>query len=167
MTRPASCPSADADWQASFLTALRQTGNISAAAREAGVARSRCYDLRRRNPDFAASWEDALEEAADWLELEALRRAVEGTEEDRFFGGHIVGQVTRYSDALLMFLLKARRPGRFSIGTGRRPTGDHATDAATGRPPPDASDRSSDQQFVAELRRRMEIVSGRRGSDAD
>ena len=111
MTRQLSCPSTDTGWQDMFLTALRQTGNVSAAARAAGVARSRCYEVRRRDPDFATGWQDALEEAADWLEFEALRRAVEGTEEDRFFGGHIVGQVTRYSDALLMFLLKARRPG--------------------------------------------------------
>ena len=183
MTRQLSCPSTDTGWQDMFLTALRQTGNVSAAARAAGVARSRCYEVRRRDPDFATGWQDALEEAADWLEFEALRRAVEGTEEDRFFGGHIVGLVTRYSDALLMFLLKARRPAQFAIRTGGRPTEDHATDTAAGRrsdgipggypgqppgqPSGQPSDQSSDRQFVAELRRRMEIVSGQRGSDAD
>jgi len=101
------------DWQLVFLDNLRATGNVSEAARSVGRRRSAVYALRRADPSFASLWEEALEDAADRLEREALRRAVEGTHEDRFFQGQAVGGITRYSDSLLMFLLRARRPGLF------------------------------------------------------
>ena len=94
------------------------------------------------------AWADALEEAADRLEMEAFRRAVEGIGEDRFFKGDVVGRVTRYSDRLLMFLLKARRPDRFD---GTQPQ----------------KDMMNDEQYVAELRRRMARVSGQRDARPD
>ena len=100
----------DCEWREAFLDSLRVTGNVSAAARLVGRSRASLYRMRRADPDFASAWQDALEEAVDWLELEALRRAVEGIKEDRFSKGEIVGTITRYSDSLLMFLLKARRP---------------------------------------------------------
>ena len=142
-------------WRGVFLAALRETGNVSAAARRAGTSRSVCYARRRRDTAFAAVWEDALEEAADRLEMEAFRRAVDGVGEDRFFGGHVIGEVTRYSDALLMFLLRARRPQRF----GPRP------ETGSGIPGPDETE--NDEQFLATLRRRMAALAenGRTGGD--
>ena len=86
---------------------------LSAAARHAGRAWAQLYRLRKQDAALAAMWDDALEEAADWLELEALRRAMDGTEEGRYFGGEMTGTITRYSDSLLMSLLKARRPAVF------------------------------------------------------
>ncbi len=81
-------PEADAaPWRALFFEMLRKTGNVSAAARHAGRARVQLYRLRKQDTAFAALWDDALEEAADWLELEALRRAMDGTEEGRYFRG--------------------------------------------------------------------------------
>ena len=105
-------------WQQRFLMRLAETGNVSAAARHAGRPRSYVYDCRRRDAAFGAAWADALEEAADRLELEALRRAVDGVDEDKFFQGAVVGQITRYSDNLLMFLLRARRPALFNRQMG-------------------------------------------------
>ena len=49
----------------------------------------------------------------DDLELEARRRAVEGTERPVFYQGGEVGYVREYSDTLLIFLLKAHRPNKF------------------------------------------------------
>ena len=63
--KPARSGAAPEGWQAAFLHALRQTGNVSAAARAAGTCRSRCYEARQRDRGFAAAWADALEEAAD------------------------------------------------------------------------------------------------------
>jgi len=82
-------------WRFVFLKALRNTGNVSAAARTAGKSRALVYRMRKQEQDFADSWDDAIEEAADWLELEALRRAVEGTEEGRYFHGEMIGTITR------------------------------------------------------------------------
>ncbi len=110
-------------WQQRFLMRLAETGNVSAAARHAGRPRSFVYDCRRRDAASGAAWADALEEAADRLELEALRRAVDGVDEDKFFQGAVVGQITRYSDNLLMFLLRARRPALFNRQISGQMTG--------------------------------------------
>ena len=48
--------------------------------------------------------------------MEAFRRAYEGIGEDRYFSDDLVGSVIRYSDRLLMFLLKAQRPSKFGSG---------------------------------------------------
>jgi len=76
-----------------------------------------CLRAANRDPAFAAAWEDAEEVAADRLEDEARRRAVEGVAEPLVSGGKLVrdddGQpimVRRYSDNLLLALIKARRP---------------------------------------------------------
>ena len=50
---------------------------------------------------------------ADALEQEARRRALEGVEEPVFCRGERVGVIRRYSDALLILLLKAKRPEQF------------------------------------------------------
>ena len=139
-------------WQEAFLGHLRETGNVSAAARAAGTCRSRCYEWRRRDPAFVAAWADALEEAADRLEMEAFRRAVKGVGEDRFFQGSVVGEVTRYSDSLLMFLLRARRPARFGTGA--------VTDTSD-------SGMENDDRYLAELCRRMETLCHRRNPADD
>jgi hypothetical protein len=50
------------------------------------------------------------ETGTDLLEDEALRRAEDGVAEPRFYEGRLCGHVQKYSDTLLIFLLKARRP---------------------------------------------------------
>jgi len=44
------------------------------------------------------------------LEAEAWRRAVEGVEKPVFQGGVQVGVIREFSDSVLMFLLRARKP---------------------------------------------------------
>jgi len=95
-----------------FLAALRDSANVSASAHATGVERWKWYRLRRADSGFAAEWLDALETGIDALEDEAMRRALEGGEEPVFYQGKIVGSVRKYSDTLLMFMLKARRPER-------------------------------------------------------
>jgi hypothetical protein len=91
--------------QERFLEALRLTGNVTEAAREAGISRSRAYQVRAADEAFALRWRDACLSLGDRIEAEAVRRALEGVEER--------GTVRRYNDALLMFLLKMRRPDIF------------------------------------------------------
>ena len=102
-----------------FLRALAETGNVTAAVEIAGTSRSRVYELRKADPSFAVAWEEAEESAADALEAEARRRAVVGVLEPVVSAGKVVrdddGQpiaIRRYSDNLLLALLKARRPPR-------------------------------------------------------
>lgn len=51
-----------AERKAAFLDALRRHYTAAAAAREAGVDRTRPYDWRRTDPAFAAAWDTALSE---------------------------------------------------------------------------------------------------------
>jgi hypothetical protein len=95
-----------------FLAAFEECGNVTVACQLAGVSRSAVY-LWREDPEFEAEFEAAGETAADALEAEARRRAVEGFTEPVFQGGAQVGTITRYSDTLLIFLLKGRRRGVF------------------------------------------------------
>jgi hypothetical protein len=85
----------------------------------AGTSRTRVYEFRKADPTFASAWEEASESAVDRLEDEARRRAVDGVPEPLVSAGKLVrdgdGQpisVRRYSDNLLMALLKARRRPR-------------------------------------------------------
>ncbi len=48
-------------WAAGFLRGLGRTGNVSLAAREAGVARSWLYARRGRDPVLAGAWDAAIE----------------------------------------------------------------------------------------------------------
>jgi hypothetical protein len=103
-------PNSKLDWVPAFLAALRDSGNVRAATQAAQVDRSTVYKLRDRDKGFAEAFVIARDEAADVLEAEALRRATLGVDEPVFYKGVPVGSVKRYSDALLIFLLKAARP---------------------------------------------------------
>lgn len=79
-----------------MLLALAKTGNISAAARAAGIGRKTHYDWLASDLSYAPAVQQAMEEAADVLEAVARKRAIVG------------------SDTLLIFLLKSIRPEKFS-----------------------------------------------------
>ncbi len=96
-------------WRGAFIERLRATGNVTLAARGAGVSRQEVYKARNRNKTFRRLWNEALEEAVDLLDGEARRRAT-GIKRDIYYAGKVVGEENVYSDSLLMFLLKAHRP---------------------------------------------------------
>src|ERR1700730_6193506 len=104
-------------WQPDFLAALSSTGNVRLSAQEAGVSRKTCYEARNRSSKFRDQWDTALEEAADILEAEARRRAVEGWDEPVYQKGELVGVVRKFSDQLLITLMRADRPARFARRT--------------------------------------------------
>lgn len=93
-----------------FLRLLAEFGNITLAANGCSVSRKTIYEWRKTDPDFAADWLEAEQVAADHLEAEVRRRGVAGVNEPVFYQGKRCGEVQRYSDSLLMFLTKAKRP---------------------------------------------------------
>ena len=94
-----------------FLEALAAGWTVSHAAKRTGIARGRFYELREVDESFAAVWDEALESGTQVLENELHRRALEGWDEDSYDGdGNLVRRVRRYSPALLIFSLKARKP---------------------------------------------------------
>jgi hypothetical protein len=112
-----------------FLEALSVYGNATRAAAENGLAMSHLKRLREKKGEFAAQWTEALERAADGLEDEARRRAVEGVEEPVYHQGVQVGAVRKYSDTLLIFLLKGCRPDvyreRYQVNHAGKVAHDH------------------------------------------
>lgn len=100
-------------WERAFLVALAKSGNVTKAAAAAKITRSTAYLLKREASDFAEAWDEAIEEAGDLLELEARRRAVSGVKEPVFYQGEECGYVRKYSDTLLIFLLKGAKPEKY------------------------------------------------------
>jgi hypothetical protein len=96
-----------------FLKVYATCGNVTTAAKAAGVGRATVYVWQEHHPDFAIAMRDADLQATEVLEREAWRRAREGHAEPVFQHGKQVGTIQRYSDQLLMFLLRARAPERY------------------------------------------------------
>ena len=109
-----------------FLDTLRETASVARAAHKSGLNRSTWYRHRRKSERFAAAWAEALDEGIEKLEEEALQRAIGGTRQPVFFRGEKIGEVRRYSDALLMFLLRAHRPQRYRDGADPAAPGDNS-----------------------------------------
>jgi hypothetical protein len=101
-------------WTDAFLAHLAETGILSDAAAAAGVNRTTVFRRRQDDAEFAKQVEEAIDMAADKLEAEARRRALEGVEEPVYQGGQLVGTKTVYSDSLLALLLKGRRKKVFA-----------------------------------------------------
>jgi len=94
-----------------FLKELRENGGFIGKACEAvGVSKQSVYVWRESDPEFAANWERAVDLATEDLEKEARRRAYQGVEEPVFYQGEVCGHVRKFSDTLLMFTIKARKP---------------------------------------------------------
>lgn len=100
------------DWRPGFLEALEMGVTVIQACRRVGVGRSTVYDERERNQTFAEAWDEVIEDTTEEMEREAYRRAVEGWRERGIYNddGEEVGEVRKFSDTLMIFLLKARRP---------------------------------------------------------
>ena len=99
--------------QRAFLAAFAATGNITQAAKAAKQDRCQHYDWSKKSEVYTAAFAAAKEEAAETLEAEARRRAVDGVEEPVFYKGGQCGAVRRYSDVLLIFLLKGVLPEKY------------------------------------------------------
>ena len=97
-----------------FLDSFRELGNVSLAARCAEINRGTHYKWFSEDSEYADRFSDAKEDAADALEAEARRRAVEGVEKPvGWYQGTAGGTIQEYSDTLLIFLLKGVRPEKY------------------------------------------------------
>ncbi|HZD59101.1 MAG TPA: hypothetical protein VE439_01445 [Anaerolineae bacterium] len=100
--------------QRQFLTAfILSNGNRSKASEASGISRQCHYKWQKIDPIYAAAFEEAEDIVADALEAEAWRRAVDGVEEPIFYQGEYVDSVRKYSDTLLIFLLKGAKPEKY------------------------------------------------------
>ena len=99
-----------------FFKTLAFTGRPVEACRGAGVGRGTVAGLRKSDPVFAARYDEALEEFAETLQREVVRRGRDGMDETVFgsmgpgAGTGAVGTRRVYSDRLLELELKRRDP---------------------------------------------------------
>jgi hypothetical protein len=93
-----------------FLAALAECGVVQTACARTGVNRATVYRWRETDAAFAAQFDEASAQAADHIEAEARRRAVDGVDRPVFYRGEQCGTVREYSDNLLALLLKAKKP---------------------------------------------------------
>ena len=98
---------------AKFLAALSSGATVEKALAASGISRGTVYEWRKADKAFAEQWDEAVEAGTDGLEDEAVRRGRDGVEKPVFQGGKQVGFVQEYSDTLLIFMLKGRRPEKF------------------------------------------------------
>jgi hypothetical protein len=104
-----------------FLACLSEGWSVSKASEKAGFSYATAYVHRRKNPEFSAAWDDAIEQGTDHLEDIATARATEGYQRPIYVGGRLVGHVTEYSDGLLQFMLRGRRREKYG-GNGNSST---------------------------------------------
>ena len=100
-----------------FLVVLLKTGAVTKAAKASEIGRSSWYDLKERDPEFAALWDDAEAEFMDVVEAVAFKRGMKG-ENKRLPYVEVNGEdretkfytVNTKSDRLLELCLKSRHP---------------------------------------------------------
>lgn len=108
-----------------FLRTFANRGIVLEGCRAAGVSRSTVDKWREQSEWFEELYCIAIEEAADRIEAEAIRRAVDGYDEPVIYQGMpttVVDPVTgeqrqltvrKYSDALMALVLKGARPEKY------------------------------------------------------
>jgi hypothetical protein len=79
-----------------FIEQLQRDGNVTRSCEAVKLARSTVYGWKREQQEFAAQWDHAVDIGVGALEDEAVKRALKG------------------SDILLIFLLKANKPEKYS-----------------------------------------------------
>lgn len=99
--------------KAAFLKAFLTAGTVLHAAKAAKIDRHSHYRWMKEDEEYAAAFRDAEVGVTELLEHEAQRRAKDGVEEPVFHDGAIVGHKLKYSDLLMIFLLKARAPHKY------------------------------------------------------
>jgi hypothetical protein len=93
-----------------WINVHRQYGIIAVTCRATKIVRSTIYTWLGEDPEFAAAKEEAEREAIEQLEGEARRRAFKGVTKPVFYQGTECGSIREYSDSLMMFILKAKKP---------------------------------------------------------
>lgn len=111
-----------------FLNFYVVYGTIGKAAEKLEIDRSTHYVWLSNDDRYAAAFAKARKMAADLLEEEAWRRAVDGYERPVFHKGEEVGSVRHYSDALLTLLLKGAKPEVYKDRVENEIVGDGSAD---------------------------------------
>lgn len=113
--------------KSAFLESFSLAGNISLSCKIVGIHRNTIYAWLKSDSEFAKDFEIAELASTESLEAEAYRRAVNGVSHTIpvYSRGEYVTDIveTKYSDNLLMFLLKGRMPRKYRDNVSAEITG--------------------------------------------
>lgn len=96
-----------------FLDALTEFGIVALAVKAAPFSRATAYRYRAQDEQFRAEWDAAVDESTDTLVREAWRHAAEGVKHTWTDKNGKPHTEYKFSDNLLMFLIKSRRPSEY------------------------------------------------------
>ena len=100
--------------QKHFIETLAATASVSDACRYVGLSRQSANKLYNRSPQFRAAWDEALKASVNVLATTAFDRAVNGTQEQVWHEGRMIGFKEKHHDQLLIYLLRVRDPLNFA-----------------------------------------------------
>lgn len=111
-----------ADRQRAFIEALAATGSVSAAARQVEVSNSAAYNLYN-HPEAAslrAAWDRALAIGTRRIHDVVMERALDGVPRPIYYRGEQIGEERRFSDRVLVTLLRHHAFGHHPSPVGHR-----------------------------------------------
>ncbi len=108
-----------------FLMHFAKSGIQGQACSLAGCSRISVHHWKAEDKIFAQLYDEAMEISIEALEIEARRRAMDGTTKPVYYQGMRCGSVQEYSDTLLILLMKAHKPDKYreKIDASRFPGG--------------------------------------------
>lgn len=104
-----------ADRARKLLDAYAETCNIVQACKKANVPRRNHYRWLGQYPAYAAAFKKRQLIGGEFLESVAVERASRGWLEPVLYQGEIATHVRRYSDGLMMFLLRGMLPEKYGV----------------------------------------------------
>lgn len=104
------------EFKSTYVSMIAELPNHTVVCKLLSITPATVTIARKNDPKFDQDVRDAMDQGYDLIEEEARRRAVDGTLEPVFYRGEEIGEVRRYSDQLLITLLKGYRPKRFNPG---------------------------------------------------
>jgi hypothetical protein len=96
-----------------MLAAYAKCGVVSRACKLAKVGRATHYVWLDEDAEYRKAFEESHKHAVEYLESVARKRATRGWLEPVYHKGEVCGHVRRFSDTLLIFLLKGAAPEKY------------------------------------------------------
>lgn len=100
-----------------FLQYFMETGNVRESCVRAKITHYTVYKFKNENADFRNAFDEAKKIAVENLEGEGFRRAMKGVLEPIYYKGAKVGSIRKYSDSILIFLLKGNLKSLYGDST--------------------------------------------------
>lgn len=104
-----------------FLEQYMVCGHVGKTCQILGIVPRTYRHWKYNDEQFKKDFEMAEEIVLQLLEDEAFRRGVIGVEEQVYQGGKAVGTIIRYDTQLLLALLRARAPHKYSAAGAGKP----------------------------------------------